>query len=285
MLGWMKLMAGGSPRETVTEGSQEDAHEQAKIQAAGLTPPLQALCQFIPAGEPAPCSHPEFSWGLPRSWVVGAEEAEGPANPPPSPLPPSKALHCYFVLFPARCQLSSAFFFSPRFALPHSSGNQKQKERKENRLDLVGGGGAGEGGVSLPLSFLQLSLPPDMRQSVACHMTSAGTHVCVHVMRCPAMPGCGMEGKGEKLCLQPGSLRPEKREDTEERSSSLLPTCMLKALPKPTCWGKSVPRQCACRLLWFSLCRKICAFRAGRGLGPTVAIGATMDQIPAAETS
>lgn len=139
-LGWMRETKG---QMLFTGWQGEDAHEKAKIQAAGLTTPLpltsKALCQFIPAREPAPCSDPEFSWGLPRSRAVGAEEAEGPANPPPSPLAPSEALLCYFVLFPARCQLSSASFFSPRFALPHSSGNQKQKERKENRLDRGGG--------------------------------------------------------------------------------------------------------------------------------------------------
>lgn len=43
------------------------------------------------------------------------------------------------------------------------------------------------------------------------------------------MPGCGMEANGEKLASQPDPLRPAKREDAEERSSSLLPTCTPKA--------------------------------------------------------
>lgn len=149
--------------------------------------------------EPALCSDPEFSWALPRPWAVTADEAEGPVNRPLSLLLPSKALLCYFVLFPARCQLSSASFFSPRFALLHSSGNQKQKKRKENRLD-EGGGRRG----SLPPVTRSAALPAARYgHAVAAHVTSACAHVHGHVTRCPAMPGCGMEGRGKGLGLQP----------------------------------------------------------------------------------
>lgn len=222
--------------------------------------------------EPALCSDPEFSWALPRPWAVTADEAEGPVNRPLSLLLPSKALLCYFVLFPARCQLSSASFFSPRFALLHSSGNQKQKKRKENRLD-EGGGRRG----SLPPVTLSAALPATRYgHAVASHVTSACAHVHGHVTRCPAMPGCGMEGRGKGWVCSPTLLAAETGGCRRERGSSPLPTCRPKpsALPTRACWGQSVPRLCACRLLRFSLCSKIWAFRAGRGLGAAVVIGA-----------
>lgn len=216
------------------EGSKEDAHEQSTIQAPGLTPLLPLPASSVPFSTcpgPAPPSHPEFSRGLPTSQSSCCS---------PSLLLPRKALLCYFVLFPARCQLSSASFFSPRFALPHSSGNQKQKKRKENRLDLdvvvVVGGGGKEGEFPFRSAFPALPASQYETRILAPHMTSALAHVCGHMMGCPAMPG--VEAKGKRLGLSPTSLAGEAGGGCRRRSF-LLSLCSPKAA-RP--WREGIPR-------------------------------------------
>lgn len=205
-------------------------------------------------------------------------------NRPLSLLLPSKALLCYFVLFPARCQLSSASFFSPRFALLHSSGNQKQKKRKENRLDQ-GGGRRG----SFPSVKLFAALPAS-RYETLCGI-SHDERLRPRARPRDEMPSYARlrdGGEREEAGFAARPLWPQKQEDAEEREA---PLCSQPAgqsclhCQNAHVGGKAFPG-CAlagcCGLVY-----AVGSVLSGQDVDsvPLLLLGLLIDQIPAAGTS